>query len=123
MTVDANTLFGALPSVLETLAIFFLAIDPIASTWWELNRFGHQRNSCCLLRYTGVFNLSEEIFLWNFLGQVGVEGQWLLEHIFLKVDAKNVVTLSLVEFFTALVILVIGKLGSLFFEEKCVHLL
>ena len=123
MAVDANTLFGALSPILEALAIFFLAIDTIASTWWELDRFEHEKSSCCLLRYAGVFLFGKEIFLRSFLGQVGVDGQWLLKHIFLKVDTKNVVALSLVQFFTTLVILVIGKLKSLFFKEKFVHLL
>jgi hypothetical protein len=46
--------------------------------------------------------MEKEIVVRDFLGQVRVEGQWVLEHVFLKVDTKNVVGLDLSQIFRTL---------------------
>lgn len=65
--------------------------------------------------------MEKEILVRDFLWQVRVEGQWVLEHVFLKVDTKNVVGLDLGQVFRTLDNLVTCLCESLFFEEKWVH--
>jgi hypothetical protein len=46
--------------------------------------------------------MEKEIVVRDFLGEVRVECQWVLEHVFLKVDTKNVVGLDLSQIFRTL---------------------
>jgi hypothetical protein len=98
-----------------------LAIDSIASARRVLNWFWDHGSGCGLLGHAGVFQTEKEILVRGFLRQVGVEDQWVLEHVFLKVYAKNVVGLDLGQIFRTLDNLVTGRWESLFFKEKWVH--
>lgn len=68
MTVEANTPFGTLAPILKTLAIFFLAIDPIASARSVLDGFLNGGSHCSLLRHTRVFCMEEDVLLRGLLG-------------------------------------------------------
>jgi hypothetical protein len=68
MTVQANTPFGALAPVLKALAIFFLAIDSIASARRVLDRFGDDDSGRSLLRHAGVFRVQKKVLLKDLLG-------------------------------------------------------
>lgn len=49
VTVDTNTLLSALATIPKALAIFFLAMDSIASTRCNFRILRDDRNSCTLL--------------------------------------------------------------------------
>lgn len=122
-TVNANALFCALAPIPEALAIFFLALYSVASTWWKFQGFWSDGSRCRLLRNTLLVNLWENILLLKLSGQVRGDGTWLRKHVLLVFDSKNVVALIFGCIITGIVILVSSLVEVLFFREKSVHLL
>ncbi len=58
VTVDTNTLLSALATIPKALAIFFLAMDSIASTRCNFGILRDDRNSCTLLLLAyGLFSI------------------------------------------------------------------
>lgn len=122
MTIDANASFRTFSPISETLTIFFLTIDTIASTWWVFNSCWESRGGCSLLTCTGLIKLTKYLSNWFLFRELYRERRWFFKHIFFVFNSKNIFTLNLNSLVLHMNALTIHAMESFLIAQKCLHI-